>query len=127
MAPGSLGAHHAGHAQRHQEHGCTAQHGQQQQQHYRAGRSEDGLDSEFEFEFGPGQEHMAGWVCNRPPLLVAQIHDELLVECDGRSEHVMCVAQALKGIMGGVMQLSVPLIVNISQGPSWGSMEKVNV
>jgi DNA polymerase I-like protein with 3'-5' exonuclease and polymerase domains len=51
-------------------------------------------------------------------VLLAQIHDELLIEC-----HVTCVDQVVdraKDLMEKAWRLSVPLQVRVVSGKSWG-------
>ncbi|KAL4854177.1 putative myosin light chain kinase [Chlorella vulgaris] len=57
--------------------------------------------------------------------IVAQLHDELLVEVDSTKLSVACVAQELRRVMESVVQLRVPLVVKISAGERWGSMAAV--
>jgi hypothetical protein len=61
-----------------------------------------------------------------PARLVAQIHDELLVECEDDPLVITQVVNALRTIMQGQKvsesQLLVPLIVNVNVGHSWGRM-----
>jgi len=49
--------------------------------------------------------------------LILQVHDELVVEVpDGELDEVK---RALPGLMSGVAELSVPLVVDIGVGPNW--------
>jgi len=50
--------------------------------------------------------------------LVLQVHDELLVECD--EEQVPEVVAAVREAMEGAAELSVPLVVDVGVGPTWG-------
>ena len=50
-----------------------------------------------------------------------QIHDELVIEV--REEDKEQAAVLLRAAMEGAWQLSVPLDVDVSVGPSWGEME----
>ncbi|KAL6765468.1 hypothetical protein V8C86DRAFT_2459783 [Haematococcus lacustris] len=68
----------------------------------------------------PGEEQPGPW--EPPARLVAQVHDELLVECRDDPDAVAGVVQAVRQVMSGVWRLSVPLNVNIDKGVSWGSM-----
>lgn len=57
--------------------------------------------------------------------LVAQIHDELLVECP--CEEAAEVAQKTRSIMAGIQDLVVPLVVNVQMGESWGTMKPMPI
>lgn len=70
--------------------------------------------------------------------LIAQIHDELLFEVDAvgtviqpdgsvlPGPHLQQTAKVVENIMGlQKLQLSVPLKVNLSVGPRWGSLQKL--
>ncbi|NGX45272.1 MAG: DNA polymerase I [Chlamydiae bacterium] len=53
-----------------------------------------------------------------PADLILQIHDELIFEVP--DEQIKPLAQQVKTLMEGVMQLKVPLVVDISVGKNWG-------
>ena len=55
--------------------------------------------------------------------LLAQHHDELILEVDTRRCSLQSAAALLQGIMEGVAQLSVPLTVNLKVGKTWGSLQ----
>ncbi|GAX74846.1 hypothetical protein CEUSTIGMA_g2292.t1 [Chlamydomonas eustigma] len=55
-----------------------------------------------------------------PMKLLAQIHDELLFECE--SQHLTAVLPALKRIMEEAWPLDVPLTVRIQIGANWGTL-----
>jgi DNA polymerase-1 len=60
-----------------------------------------------------------GWLAAHQPTtrLILQVHDELVFEVpDGAVESLR---QALPGLMAGVAQLAVPLVVDIGVGPNW--------
>lgn len=58
--------------------------------------------------------------------LVAQIHDELLFEVPERI--VDHQAEQLAAIMTGVFpNLKVPILVNVSSGSTWGSLQKIKI
>jgi DNA polymerase-1 len=50
-------------------------------------------------------------------LLILQVHDELVLEVP-EAEHAT-VLQTLPGLMEGVAQLAVPLLVEVGSGPHW--------
>ena len=50
--------------------------------------------------------------------MIMQIHDELVFEC--KKTDAAEVEKIITGIMSGVIELKVPLTVNVSSGPSWG-------
>jgi len=59
------------------------------------------------------------------PRLLAMVHDELLIEFDARAD-VPQLAEALQSIMCDCApSLSVPLLVNVEVGSTWGAMRKV--
>ncbi|KXZ47865.1 hypothetical protein GPECTOR_32g478 [Gonium pectorale] len=58
-----------------------------------------------------------------PAELVAQIHDELLFECDADAAALRRLVVAVRGIMCGVASLDVPLLVKVASGPSWGALK----
>ena len=49
--------------------------------------------------------------------LIMQVHDELVLEVPGAE--LDAVKQALPGLMSGVAELSVPLVVDVGTGPNW--------
>ena len=49
--------------------------------------------------------------------LILQVHDELIVECSEKD--VSAAAEILRREMEGVMQLAVPLTVELNIGDSW--------
>jgi DNA polymerase-1 len=49
--------------------------------------------------------------------LILQVHDELVLEA--HDAELARVEQALPGLMSGVAQLSVPLVVDVGAGPNW--------
>jgi DNA polymerase I len=55
--------------------------------------------------------------------MILTVHDELVFEI--RSEDVKMLAPLLKKNMENAIQLSVPLVVDVSVGPSWGDLEKI--
>lgn len=61
----------------------------------------------------------------RPVDLVAQIHDELLFECDERLVPQACAT--IRHVMEDAWALEVPLTVRICVGPSWGVMAEHTV
>ena len=56
-------------------------------------------------------------------LMLLQVHDELLFEAP--DEEVADLAAMVKTEMENVEKLSVPLIVDVKQGPNWRDMEAV--
>ena len=50
--------------------------------------------------------------------MIMQIHDELVFECD--KENVSQAQKMISDTMSNIVQLKVPLTVNIASGPSWG-------
>ncbi|KAK8400534.1 hypothetical protein O3P69_003295 [Scylla paramamosain] len=62
---------------------------------------------------------------SRGAHLVLNLHDELMYEV--MSEDVIQVAQLVQKHMEGALQLSVALPVKIKVGPSWGSMQTLNL
>ena len=54
---------------------------------------------------------------NLKSRLILQVHDELIVDCP--REEVVEVAKMLKEVMENVVQLSVPLTVDVSSGKTW--------
>jgi DNA polymerase-1 len=62
---------------------------------------------------------VARWITDQgmASRLIMQVHDELVLEVpDGE---LAAVRQTLPGLMGGVAQLSVPLVVDVGAGPNW--------
>jgi DNA polymerase-1 len=49
--------------------------------------------------------------------LIMQVHDELVLEVPDRE--LPRVREALPGIMSGVAELAVPLVVEMGVGPNW--------
>jgi DNA polymerase-1 len=49
--------------------------------------------------------------------LIMQVHDELVLEVPDAERYT--VKHALPGLMNGVAQLAVPLMVEIGEGPNW--------
>jgi DNA polymerase-1 len=49
------------------------------------------------------------------------VHDELIVECP--DEHTELVKQILKEEMEGVIDLSIPLTVEVTSGKNWLEQE----
>lgn len=62
-----------------------------------------------------------------PVTLIAQIHDELLFEVDPRVISLPAAALLVKEAMEQVMQLAVPLLVNIKSGERWGEMKALEI
>ncbi|XP_045135227.1 DNA polymerase theta-like [Portunus trituberculatus] len=62
---------------------------------------------------------------SRGAHLVLNLHDELMYEV--MSEDVIQVAQLVQKHMEGAIQLSVALPVKLKVGPSWGSMQTLNL
>ena len=54
--------------------------------------------------------------------LVAQIHDELLIEVSDPAHNLDWVAKTVAEMMSTVQRLDVPIEVNIQSGPSWGAL-----
>lgn len=59
---------------------------------------------------------------NLKSKLILQIHDELIIEAKEQEKEVVC--KILKEEMENVIELSVPLTVNISSGKTWYELEK---
>jgi DNA polymerase-1 len=57
--------------------------------------------------------------------MLLQVHDELLFEV--KNNKVDEVAKKIKKIMEGVLKLKVPVVVDVSVGDNWGSLEKLEV
>mmetsp|Transcript_8437 Transcript_8437/g.21763 ORF Transcript_8437/g.21763 Transcript_8437/m.21763 type:complete len:142 (+) Transcript_8437:44-469(+) len=58
-----------------------------------------------------------------PARLIAQIHDELLFECDGGRCSPLEIGRRIKEMMEGVGPLKVPLVANVTHGVRWGSLK----
>ncbi|HSX41797.1 MAG TPA: DNA polymerase I [Candidatus Saccharimonadales bacterium] len=56
-------------------------------------------------------------------LMLLQIHDELLFEVD--SPGVEALASKIQEIMNGVVELKVPLLVDVKAGPNWADMTEI--
>ena len=52
--------------------------------------------------------------------LILQIHDELIVECN--NDDASAVAKLMKQEMENVHKFSVPIVVEVRQGYSWGDL-----
>ncbi len=67
--------------------------------------------------------HVAEWIKNSQTSvrMLLQVHDELVYEV--REDEVREVVGELRRIMESVWKDDVPLIVNVSTGKTWGSME----
>jgi DNA polymerase-1 len=52
--------------------------------------------------------------------IILQIHDELIVECDIALQKV--VADLMKDTMEKVLELDVPIVVDIEIGKDWGEL-----
>jgi len=59
------------------------------------------------------------------PRMILQVHDELIFEI--RQENWLDESKEIKKIMESVVNLKVPLRVDIKSGPSWGEMKKKDV
>ncbi len=57
-------------------------------------------------------------ILNPKPVMIMQIHDELVFECP--KENIAEAAKMISAAMTDVVRLKVPLTVNIASGPSWG-------
>ncbi|MBI2596590.1 hypothetical protein HYW41_00300 [Candidatus Daviesbacteria bacterium] len=57
--------------------------------------------------------------------LILQVHDELLFECDGSagSPQVRQIAKMVKEKMENALELSVPVVVDLKAGKTWGEMK----
>jgi 5'-3' exonuclease len=58
-------------------------------------------------------------------LMILQVHDELLFECDPKD--VEETAKMVKTKMENALKLSVPVIVDLKVGKNWGEMNKLVV
>ena len=69
----------------------------------------------------------ASWpACYPTPRILMQIHDELIYEVSTADPQcVVLFQEILRGAMEGevvqALKLTVPLVINISSGPDWGS------
>jgi DNA polymerase-1 len=62
-------------------------------------------------------------LCKKLPKdakLILQIHDELIVECN--EEQAPAVTKIMKQEMENVHKFSVPIVVEVRQGSSWGEL-----
>lgn len=68
-----------------------------------------------------------GW--EKKVLFIMQIHDEVLMEVvlNGKKGFELEVARWAKKVMEATVQLSVPMIVEVKVGQSWGKMEKLKL
>ncbi len=62
---------------------------------------------------------------SKKPRMILQVHDELIFEI--RENNWLLEAEKIKKIMESVVDLKVPLKVDIKSGSSWGEMEKEDV
>ena len=62
---------------------------------------------------------------NEDLFVVLQVHDELLVEV--RISQLQTISQALKKIMEYNDILSIPLVVHLKSGKSWGNLQTLHV
>lgn len=53
--------------------------------------------------------------------VVLQIHDELIVECE--ADKADEVADTLRRVMEGAMELSVPVVVSVGRGETWAALK----
>lgn len=60
-----------------------------------------------------------------PIRLLLQIHDELIYECP--KHMVLKVAEIIKRNMEHTVSFSVPLTVQLRQGPTWGEMKSIKL
>ncbi len=58
-------------------------------------------------------------------ILILQVHDELLFECNGNS--VLEDAKMIKDKMENALPLSIPVVVDLKVGPNWADMKPVEV
>jgi DNA polymerase I len=56
-----------------------------------------------------------------------QIHDSLIVEINDNDDEAQEVGGWMKKIMCGVVQLCVPVDVDVKQGTSWGETSKLKL
>jgi DNA polymerase-1 len=57
--------------------------------------------------------------------LVLQVHDELIWDAEPAEEKRL--ARLAVAIMGGAMEVQVPLVVDLKHGPNWEAMERFSV
>ncbi len=57
--------------------------------------------------------------------LILQVHDELLFECDPKNLEKS--AKMIKDKMENAISLSVPIVVDLKSGPSWGEMSSLAI
>lgn len=55
--------------------------------------------------------------------ILMQVHDELL--CEIKAPEVSKVSKEIKGLMEGVYDIGVPLVVDVKVGDNWGEMKKL--
>jgi len=60
---------------------------------------------------------------NSASRMLLQVHDELIF--DMAPEDMESLPKLVKEQMEGAVSLSVPLIVDLKQGPDWYTMEKI--
>ncbi|MEK7515262.1 MAG: DNA polymerase I [Patescibacteria group bacterium] len=60
-----------------------------------------------------------------PEYMLLQVHDELVFEIP--KDRVGDVATRARSIMESIVELSVPLIVDVASGDSWGSLEPLSL
>jgi len=68
-------------------------------------------------------EEMANYTDEAKLLL--QVHDELILEV--KNDAVEKIAKKVKKIMEEVLDLKVPIIVDVKMGNSWGDMENYKI
>lgn len=59
------------------------------------------------------------------PLMVLQVHDELIFECPEKD--VENLAKLVKSKMEDSLKLAVPVLVDVKVGDNWGEMTKIKV
>ena len=57
--------------------------------------------------------------------MILQIHDELLFEVE--KDNVKETAPKIREIMEGVLESDVPIKVELSSGPNWADLEKLEI
>ena len=62
---------------------------------------------------------------NSDCVMILQIHDELLFECDPKD--VEKIAKLVKDKMENALKLSVPVVVDLKSGPNWGEMTSLKI
>ncbi|MBI3485500.1 hypothetical protein HY025_00995 [Candidatus Daviesbacteria bacterium] len=62
-------------------------------------------------------------------VMILQVHDELLFECDGlaSSAKVLEIAKLICDKMENAIKLSVPIKVDLKVGKNWGEMERLSL